>query len=63
MILKTNTKKYSNEKVKDELLNSPRENHEVEETEINIGNVTDPGEALGLINDRPWRSSRIDKPL
>ena len=37
------------ENVKDKLLNSLRENDEVEETEINTANVIDSGETVGLI--------------
>ena len=36
--------------VKDKLLNSLRKNDEVEETEINIENLINNGEAIGLIS-------------
>ena len=50
MAAKTVAKKKSHEKVKEELLNSLRENDEVEETQINIVNVIGPREATELIN-------------
>ena len=37
--------------VKDKLLNSLRKNDEVEETEINIENLINNGEAIGLISN------------
>ena len=36
--------------MKDDLLKSVRENNEVEQMEMNIANVTDPGEELRMIN-------------
>ena len=50
-----NIEKYNekkpNEKIKNELLKSLIVNDKIEETEINIANVIDPGEAIGLINN------------
>ena len=50
MAAKTVVKKKMHEKVKEELLNSLRENDENEVTEINTANITDPIEAIELIN-------------
>ena len=50
MVVGTITRKKTYEMVKEELLNSLRENGTVEETGLNIDNVTDPGEAIAIIN-------------
>ena len=50
MISNNITKKKTKEEVKDELLNSLKVNDEVKETEINIADVIDPEEAVGLTN-------------
>ena len=47
---KTIKKKKIKRNIKNQLLKSVRENDEVEEIEINIANVTDPGEELRMIN-------------
>ena len=49
MVAETVASKKMRKKVKRELLNSLRKNAEVEETEINKGNVIDRGEAIQLI--------------
>ena len=50
MTAKAFAKKTTREKVKEELLNSLKDNDKVEEPEINIVNVSDPGEAITIIN-------------
>ena len=49
MISKTIINSKTNKQVKVKLLNSLGENNEFEEKEINIANVIDPGETIGLI--------------
>lgn len=49
MVAETVASKKMRKKVKRELLNSLRKNAEVEETEINKGNVIDRREAIQLI--------------
>lgn len=49
MVAETVASKKMRKKVKRELLNSLRKNAEVEETEINKGNVIDCREAIQLI--------------
>ena len=50
MVTKTIWKKKTNGTVKKELLNSLRENNIVEQPGLNIDNVTDPREAISIIN-------------
>ena len=50
MLAKTIVKKKTHEKVKQELLNTLREDDEVRETEINTTNIKDPIEAIERIN-------------
>ena len=49
MVVKTIRKRGTIEMVKEELLNSLRENDAVEEPGLNIDNVTDPGESILLL--------------
>ena len=51
MISKNITKKKTNEKIEDELLNFLRENDEFEETSINIANTIYPRGAIELIKN------------
>ena len=51
MISKNITKKKTNEKIEDELLNFLRENDEVEEVSISIANAIDPRGAIELIKN------------
>ena len=48
---KTIKKKMNNEKIKEEFSKSLRENDEVENTNSNIANVIEPGQAIGLIKE------------
>ena len=48
---KTIKKKMNNEKIKEEFSKSLRENDEVENTNRNIANVIEPGQAIGLIKE------------
>ena len=50
MLGKTVVKKKTHEMIKEELLNSLRQNDQAEETEINAANITDPIEVIELIN-------------
>ena len=51
MVVKTVTRKKTNKTMKEELLNSPRENDAVEGPGFNIDNLIDSGEAIAIIND------------
>lgn len=48
MILKNIAKKKIDKKVKDELLNSLRENNEIEEPEVKIANMIESGEEINI---------------
>ena len=56
MVSKTIAKKEIHEKVKEEFLNSLRENDQVEEQGINIANMIEQGEAITIIN---WYEEKI----
>ena len=51
MMPKTIKKKMNNEKIKEEFSKSLRENDKVENTNSNITNVIEPGQAIGLIKE------------
>ena len=50
MVAKNIRIKETNETVKEKLLNSIKENNAVEDPGLNIDDVTDPGEAIIIIN-------------
>ena len=50
MAVETIASKKTHKTVKEELLNTLKENNLVEEASLKIENVTDPGEAIAIIN-------------